>query len=495
MNILRTLAFTLLSLALYTSCDDEDIKKDPISPVKTVVQFQSYGKEIKENDQSQTISIAFSKPLEEEAIISIGVDAGLTKYFTTTPAVNGKEILLNAKKGDTNASFVFTPLNNSTQDGNKLIGFTILKSNEAMQPGQYQRLFLTIKDDEAPGYLDFMHSPDTLLIENNDNWIEINLKISESSEVTGTALIEATSPTAVYGMDYVTEPAFINNQLTMSASPGNSTLKFKVRALNDSELHGHALITFTVKETSGNLIKGIASQESITLKDDELTGLPKAYTLGGGGWGMKKTFEYTASGKISKVFWETQTPYLRSGIDVYYYDNEDKLTKINTAPGYDLIYSYTSGRISMEQKVDHGIVKRYTMFDYDAAGNPAGYAIYYLQPDGKFALSSTTVLLYYTDGNLYKKMVYTHSSANPEEPYLVSTETFDNYLDKENPFQMVDVLPNIKTQKKLPATYRLEANGHDLLYNLTYQFNQNGKVIRRVTPMGYTSESAWYEYY
>jgi hypothetical protein len=210
---------------------------------------------------------------------------------------------------------------------------------------------------------------------------------------------------------------------------------------------------------------------------------------------MKKTYEYTPTGKISKILWETNTPYHTSGADVYYYDSEDKVTKVNTAPGFDLLYTYTNGRISMEQKLDNGILKRYTLFDYDAAGNVAGYVIYHLQPDGTFALSSTMVLLYYTDGNLYKKLVYTHTLANPEEAHLVKTETFDNYIDHENPFPMVEVLPNVKTQKKLPTTYRLETNGYDFLYNLSYQYATNGKVIRRVTSMGYSSESASYEYY
>jgi hypothetical protein len=71
-----------------------------------------------------------------------------------------------------------------------------------------------------------------------------------------------------------------------------------------------------------------------------------------------------------------------------------------------------------------------------------------MQPDGQFKLSEITVLLYYIyiDQNLYKKMVYSPSAAHPDEPFLILTETFENYLHKENPSPMVQgtVLQNKK---------------------------------------------------
>jgi hypothetical protein len=117
-----------------------------------------------------------------------------------------------------------------------------------------------------------------------------------------------------------------------------------------------------------------------------------------------------------------------------------------------------------------------------------------LQPDGNFKLSTVGVLFHYVDGNLYKHLVYTPSNGNDEELYLVSTSTFENYIDKDNPFPMIEVLPGINVQKKLPGTYRHEANGHDLRYNLSYEFREDGKVSKR-TVTGPTAEVVVYQYY
>ncbi|HEX6892468.1 MAG TPA: hypothetical protein VF141_17295, partial [Chryseolinea sp.] len=82
-----------------------------------------------------------------------------------------------------------------------------------------------------------------------------------------------------------------------------------------------------------------------------------------------------------------------------------------------------------------------------------------------------------------------------EEPVLISTETFDNYLNKPNPFPVVEVLPNTNTQKLLPALYRYEGNGKDLQYSFSYDFRDDGKVGKRTTTGPATFEVAVYHYY
>lgn len=71
-----------------------------------------------------------------------------------------------------------------------------------------------------------------------------------------------------------------------------------------------------------------------------------------------------------------------------------------------------------------------------------------------------------------------------EEPLLISTTIFDGYIEKDNPFPMVDILPTLKTQKWLPATYPVEENGADLLYNLSYAFHEAGGVNMRIAARG-----------
>jgi hypothetical protein len=51
---------------------------------------------------------------------------------------------------------------------------------------------------------------------------------------------------------------------------------------------------------------------------------------------------------------------------------------------------------------------------------------------------------------------------------------------------MVDILPDQKSQNNLPASYRIEENGHDITYQFTYEFDNAGKPLSRTA----TSPSA-----
>ena len=235
--------------------------------------------------------------------------------------------------------------------------------------------------------------------------------------------------------------------------------------------------------------------DSVQITDDELSGLPKGYETSGGGWGMKKTYEYNSKGNIARVLWENYTPNVSTGIHTYYYNDVDQLIRVNTDPGHDIKYRWENGKITKQEKVRDGVVRSYSEYGYDDHGNVGSYRTFYLQPDGTFSLSDVTLLLYYPDVNLYKKIVYYPTPNSDEELVEISETTFDSYLDADNPFPMVEVLPNMKTQKKLPSTYRHKANGHDLLYNLSYEFRPDGKVGKRTAIRGTITDIAVYHYY
>src|SRR5690606_13051192 len=113
--------------------------------------------------------------------------------------------------------------------------------------------------------------------------------------------------------------------------------------------------------------------------------------------------------------------------------------------------------------------KKYTLYEYDDYGNVSVAAVHHLQPTGEFKLTLISVFFYFLDGNLYKHLKYV-PVAGQEEPVLVSTHTYDGYLDVFNPFQMVEILPTVRVQSKLPTYFRVEENGADLEYHLSYTF-------------------------
>jgi YD repeat-containing protein len=357
---------------------------------------------------------------------------------------------------------------------------------------------LTIQDDETPGqakdsYANFISS-DHSIKENNTEWHQIMTHVSESPTVNGSIVFQAQSEKAVYGIHYITEPSFTDDKLTLPAVPGTNTVSFKVLTLNNDFISSDLEITFTIYQTMGNIKKGSSVAEGFKVFDDELAGMPKGYETSGGGWGMKKTYEYNTKGNIARVVSETYTPYPSTDIYTYYYNDAGQLIRINTDPGHDIIYYWENARIVKQDQIRDGVIRSYSEYGYDDHGNVASYRTFYLQPDGSFSLSTTTLLLYHVDDNLYKKIIYLATS-NPEHEVIISETTFDNYLDEENPFPMVEVLPNMKTQKSLPGSYRVNTNGQDLLYTFSYEFRLDGKVGKRTATRGNTSDVAVYHYY
>jgi hypothetical protein len=104
------------------------------------------------------------------------------------------------------------------------------------------------------------------------------------------------------------------------------------------------------------------------------------------------------------------------------------------------------------------------------------------------------VYLYHLDHNVYKVLGYSVSDES-DDPVLISTKTFDHYYDVENPFPMVDILPGQKAQNKLPSSYRVEENGHDIVYGFTYQYSGEGRPLTRTATSSSGQEVAYYEYY
>jgi YD repeat-containing protein len=490
-NILRR-GLSLIILALmYVSCDDDNQESLDLLPI---VQFDDTVGTIKENDGEKSITLSFSKPFNRDAIIRVSVDRSNPAYFTTSPEMVDRSITLFVKKNDSNVTLKVKPVDNATINDNRIISFKISSQNEFLL-GEHKSYKLSIEDDEIvsnESYVNFIPSHFTLT-ESETDWQEYQVQISHNLTAEGSLTIEAKSASGLYGSDYVTEPAFENNVLTLNASPGSSVLKFKVKPLNDNVIAGDLSISFAIKEVTGNLKKGTLLDDSLLITDDELAGFTKGYEVSGGNWSQKKFFEYNSKGKIAKVPVQSYTPNEHNTIHTYYYNDYEQVVRINTALGQDLLYHYADGRIIKEEKVDNGLIDRYTEYDYDEFGNVSGYQIVHLQPDGKFKVTDVVVLLYHTDGNLYKKMVYLPSS-HREDPYLLSTETFDHYLNNENPFPIVQVLPYFNAQKQLPSSYRLETNGHDLRYSFSYQFTSDGKVEKRITT-GPSYETAIYHYY
>jgi hypothetical protein len=263
----------------------------------------------------------------------------------------------------------------------------------------------------------------------------------------------------------------------------------------DNELYNEQrTINYTILYADGGLEKGGILHHAMKITDDELGGKGKGYEIVAGNWSYKKRYEYDELGRISKVYWDRYTPGHLGGIYTYVYNATGKVEKIIHSSVREEIFIREGDRIVRSEEYTNSVLTKYTLFGYDHAGNVAEASVYYRQPDGELKLALIFVYLYHLDHNVYKVLAYNPVDSS-KDPVLISTKTFDNYIDVENPFPMVEILPDQKAQTKLPTSYREEGNGSDITYQFDYQFSEDGKPLSRTATSSSGSEIAQYQYY
>ena len=499
-NTMNTYIFkcsVVIAALIVTACEDDPITEHNNNGTETTVAFESAARTVAENADEQTVTIVFSKPLPHNALLTLKGDNKFAEYFATVPAITEGLIKIELLKGATNATLTLVPLDNSQRDGTRVGSLTVSNLSVPYRPGTHSAINITVTDDEsdaaAESVANFIEQSLTI-DETATSWIEYQVHFSEAVATDSKVKISISSEKGTYGVDFVTEPAAHEDTVTLNVTSGSRVVNFRVRPVDNNKITGDLAVNFSISETTGSVRKGTKLHEVLTVKDDELAGKPKGYEISAGNWSAQRFYEYDEHGRVAKVLWRNYTPFLTEGTEVYHYDANSQLVKVVKYPGREVMYQWLNGRITRSETIWHGTVHDYSEFAYDDEGNVGGVVTYHRQPDGSFKKGLYTIYLYFTDGNLYKSLTY-QDSDDPENPYLVSTRTYDNYLEVENLFPMAEVLPNVKMQKTLPTTYRAEEAGHDLLYNITYEFREDGRPGKRIARAGAQVETAVYHYY
>jgi hypothetical protein len=225
------------------------------------------------------------------------------------------------------------------------------------------------------------------------------------------------------------------------------------------------------------------------------TTTPFSYETSAGSWKSVAQYTYDENGKVLTKYWETYTPAKRTGTDVYHYNAAGQITHIQRYDFVKDVYTWENQRIVRSERIDNGVVKHYNLYDYDEAGNVSGMAIYYRQPDGSYSLGFLKAYLYFNTGNLYKILTYVPKTGGEDEYTLLSTHTYDGYINSPNPFPAVEIIPGFKTQKNLATSFRIEEHGMNILYTMSYTFREDGYPLTRNVSSSYGSETTRYTYY
>lgn len=489
-HILLKSLFSLTALLAFTSCEDDE----PEVATQTTTQFIQDELTFSEHETSSEISILLNQTAAQEGTITISVSSDNLNGFTTDPAIVDGQIQLLIMQGQGDATFSFSPVDNTALNENTTINFTIASVSEGLVIGEKKALSVLIVDNESPALVSFQGEPGSTL-ENAGSKTAISVAFSHPSPGAGSIEVSLTSDKAQYGIHYVTEPEAVNGKVVLPVEPGIDNVAFNVLPLDDELFNGNRNIQYTISQTAGAVNAGQTITNTLKITDDELHGVGKGYSTGGGGWGYKKEFEYNEQGKISKILWEQSAPgNSLSGSSTYEYDANGNVIKMTESNATVTTYTWENGRIVKEESVRDGEIKKYILYGYDDAGNVGESAIYYRQPNGELKFSMLIVFLYYLDGNLYKQMNYSPIEGS-EDYNLLSTKTWESYSTKENQFTMVELLPNHTTQPNLPLSYRLEEGGHNILFQFTYEFNADGQPTKRTATSSTGSEVSTYEYY
>jgi YD repeat-containing protein len=486
-HTIRTLFLTTVAAFILTSCLEDEPAVVP-SPASVTFSAPTLG--ISELAGPTDITLALAKPATKSGTVTVKIETEYAEDFTTTPAPIDGKIEIPVTAGQSQVKFTLTPVHNNLHHGNKQIGFTIEAVTDGLIIGTEKVLAVTIFEIDQPNLVNFVASQGSL-IENSEEGFYLTIGFSLMTMGEGVVEVEITNAGALYGTYFTTEPAAVGGKITLAVATGIGNLPIKFIPVNNTTLNGHKEIGLTITSASGAVTKGNLLNFSLSLIDDELINKPKGYETIANGWRVKRTYEYNETGKLSKIFWEQNA---LSGIYTYQYDETGNLTKITESSTVETRFQRdVQGRIILSENFNAGLLKTYSIYSYDDAGNVGEVAVFNRQPSGEYVMSTLFLYLYYYNSNhLFKRLTY-YPIPDTEDFDLIQEEKYEYYISQTvNPFPMVDILPEKNVQPFYPSQYILSRDGQVYSYPFSYAFNAQGFPIRRTAS---ANEVTTYEYY
>ncbi len=481
--------FALALVGLISSCEEDS--QQPIRTATSTIQFEINALTDSEKSTGKTIGLKLTTAAPANGYVVIDVQAPNMSTVTIQPSTIDGKLTLPVTAGSSSASFTLTPIDNTLLDGPRTVTLTITKVSAGLTIGTSKVMTITITDDEQAVQAEFLTTSSTLR-ENETPATKLTVALSAPAPGSGQLLVSLQSEDATYAEHYTTEPAAVDGIVTIPVAAGADRVELRIIPINNDRVNGTKHVAAIITAATGAITLGTKTGHGVTIQDDELDGVSKSYATGSSQWGTRRYFAYDDHGRISKVTWEQYTPAYIGGTYRYIYQG-DQLEKMVSSDGSETLYTYANGRIVKADKYKNGILKQTSMYGYDPAGNVGEVAEFYRQPSGEMKLGMLFVYLYYLDGNVYKQLVYDPNG--DEDPTLISSRTYSDYLDQPNHFPAIEILPNQPAQSKLPGSYRLEENGNDIQFTFTYEFDADGRMRKRTASSSSNREVTVYSFY
>jgi hypothetical protein len=263
-----SLAIKLMALITFpffglTSCKEDE---DDIVIAEPVVQFFASTQIFSEDDGEQLIKITLDQPSPIGGMIKVSVAD--TERFTTVPAAENGTLILAVVKNQHDIEFKIIPSDNAKTDGDEKIDLTITEVSKGFILGTTKVSEITVEDDEVPVQANFLFGIAPVR-ENKVEGFEAIIFFNGFTKSAGSITVAFQSSSAVYGTDFITEPAAVNGKLQLPVEDQSDYVFLKFIPVNDELITGDMPIKFTLESAQGGIAIGESNIMNLTLVDDE----------------------------------------------------------------------------------------------------------------------------------------------------------------------------------------------------------------------------------
>ena len=238
----------------------------------SVANFDYERMTIGENE-SFVIEIPLSVAAKGEGSITIALTPKHAVYgqrFTTIPAPVNNSIMIPIAPNATDASIIFSPVDDNFFTGNFEVLFSITAVSGVLQKGNLTELPIVVADNEQPSVATFASQTETVGEEDADG-VPVEITLSARAPGTGTVSVSFSSDGfygAEYGKDFVTIPSAIGNTLALPVALHDESVNFKVLPINNS-MCANRYAMMSITGTSGAVIADENTTSTFTIKDDD----------------------------------------------------------------------------------------------------------------------------------------------------------------------------------------------------------------------------------
>ena len=290
------------------------------------------------------------------------------------------------------------------------------------------------------------------------------------------------------GLIFQSTPEAIANIISLRVEKDDESVSFLIDPKDDKIIRGMKDLSISFYELSPGFRKANSDGLSISIIDDELQGKFKSYTTETI-WTMENyLYEYRFDGKLSRIISRWPSDDI---LNEFFYNEDGSIAQLKgfqTSPFYDstisdTYYLWENGKIKRSNYFINNILQSYSIYEYE--GDQISKRIDYKAGDSDPAFISR--FLYDEEGNLKQQI---NISLVPGAENFNSTVTY-KYLDKDNPIPTNAIIPGMPIKNKLLDSWQIEKNGSITNFAYTYEFNADGKPVRRIN----RQEIITYEYY